>query len=62
MITANSSGVKVLWGGDVLDVDIVMHAEPMNVENVARDMVEKIGRQSSGHRFLIAFPRSLLTH
>jgi PAS domain S-box-containing protein len=38
---------------------LVLHAEPMGVENVVQNVVEKISRRASGHRFLIDFPRGL---
>ena len=40
---------------------LVLHAEPVNVENVAQDVVEKIRRQSSAHRFAIDCPKGLPT-
>ena len=38
---------------------LVLHAEPMGVEDVVQNVVEKISRRASGHRFLIDFPRGL---
>jgi len=38
---------------------LVLHAEPMGVEHVVQNVVEKISRRASGHRFLIDFPRGL---
>jgi len=38
---------------------LFLHAEPVNVENVVQDAVEKIGRQSSAHRFVIELPTGL---
>jgi PAS domain S-box-containing protein len=38
---------------------LVLHAEPMGVENVVQNVVEKISRRASGHRFLIDFARGL---
>lgn len=38
---------------------LVLYTEPTSVEKVAQNVVEKISRQSSGHRFLIEFPKRI---
>jgi PAS domain S-box-containing protein len=38
---------------------LFLHAEPVSVENVVQDAVEKVGRQSSAHRFVIELPAGL---
>lgn len=38
---------------------LFLHAEPVSVENAVQDAVEKVGRQSSAHRFVIELPTGL---
>ena len=38
---------------------LFLHAEPVSVENAVQDAVEKLGRQSSAHRFVIELPTGL---
>jgi len=38
---------------------LFIHAEPVSVESAVQDAVEKVGRQSSAHRFVIELPTGL---
>jgi len=38
---------------------LFLHAEPVRVENAVQDAVEKIGRQSSAHQFVVELPGRL---
>lgn len=38
---------------------ILLHAEPINVENTVYSVVEQIKRQSPGHQFIIDFPKGV---
>jgi PAS domain S-box-containing protein len=38
---------------------LFLHPEPVNIENVAQDTVERIRQQSSAHQFVIDFPKRL---
>ena len=38
---------------------LFLYLEPVNIENVAQDIVERIRQQSSAHQFVIDFPKGL---
>jgi len=38
---------------------LFLYLEPVNIENVAKDIVERIRQQSSAHQFVIDFPKRL---